>query len=193
MRKIKELFILLRENHKKIIIVLSMLVVIVTVVVISKKYILKNEQKEIYEVAIMVRSQHLSDPKEDARSSLKIGDVLLAKKDSHKWSQTEKVSYLILAMNLTEEQFRKLTIPVEKKLTKDEVKKEMEQFKQGKTDTSQEELVRFKKELVQRRKTVVMRKYRVKMEEFEDFKANDLINGQPFDGEIFDWRIVEEK
>ncbi len=194
MQKIKDFFLSIKEKPKKVIIFLLLLVVIITVVFVSKKYIFKNEPKEIYEVAIMVRSQKASDPKEDARSSLKKGDVLLAKKDGGKWSRTEKVSYLILKMNLTAKQFQKITEPVEKGLTKDEIKKEMEQFKKGREDILEEELEKYKEELKQRREIVIMRKYRINMEKyFPDFKANDLIKGQPFDGEVFDWKIVEKK
>lgn len=184
----------IKRNPKKVVIFLLILALIVVAGWLVKKYVFKNKPKEVYDVAVMVREQKSSDPKEDARSSLKIGDVLLAKKSGHQWSRTEKISYLILKMDLTPEQFQKLTEPVTKKLTKDEKAKEMEQFKQGRENIPEEEIKRFKEELAQRRETVVMRKYRIKMEKyFPDFKPNDLIKGQPFDGEVFDWKIVEKK
>jgi hypothetical protein len=170
------------------------LAIILLIVGINKKYIFKKEPKQLYEVAIMVRNQTNSNEEEDKRTSLKIGDVLLVQKVGHKWSRTERVSYLLLKMNLTKSQIEKLTKPIEKKLSKREINKELEEFKQNKADIPQEELKRFTDELKKRRKTILMRQYRINMEKyFSDFKANDLIQGQPFKDQIFDWKVVEKK
>ena len=76
----------------------------------------------------------------------------------------------------------------------DEIEEETEQFMEGRVDASEEEINSFKDELEQRRDTVVMRKYRIDMQKyFENFKPNDLISGQPFNGEVFDWGIMEKK
>ncbi len=66
---------------------------------------------EVYSVAIMARSQFNRDPVEDARSSLKYGDVLTIQPANHSWSDLEKISYLIIKMNLTKSQVIKLTAP----------------------------------------------------------------------------------
>jgi len=200
MQKVKEFsptghdILSVKENRKKIIIFLLVLAIGITTIVIGKKYVFKSESKEIYEVVIMVRDQRSSDPKEDARSSLKSGDVLLVKKDSQKWSQTERVSYLILRMNLNDDEVVKLTESVNKELSEKEVEKEIEQFTANRGDISKEEADRYKEELEQRKEVILLRKYRIEMEKsFPDFKANDLIKGQPFQGEVYDWDIVEKK
>ena len=62
--------------------------------------------KDIYQVAVMVRSQNNPDPIEDIKTSLKYGDVVVVKAEDNKWSKAEKVSYLILEMKLTERQMK---------------------------------------------------------------------------------------
>ncbi len=156
------------------------------------KFLYNKAPKQIYEVAVMVRSQKSSNPEEDKKTSLKAGDVMMVKEVGRKWSRTESVSYLILKMNLTEEEARKIVSPVEKKLSKDEIKKELDQFIKEQ-DISKEEKKNFEEELERRRETVVMRKYRIDMEEFEGFKPIDLIKGQPYQEEVYDWGIVEKK
>ncbi len=150
----------------------------------------------VYEVLVQARDQSGNgSPEEVARTTLQKGDVLLVKKgEKHSWSKTEKVSYLILKMKLTEDEAQKLVMPVERKLTRVEKKKEMEQFENGREDAPKEEMERFKDELDQRRVTTLMRKYRVNMEKyFSDFEPNALAQGQPYQEKIYDWDIVEKK
>ncbi len=176
---------------------LKFIIPILTVVLLGGFFLYKKSNeapKQIYDVVVRVRNQKSADPVEDKRSSMKKGDVLLVKSEGHKWSNTEKISYLILKMNLTQEQSEKLTQSVEKELSKDEIEKEMNQFKEGRDALEQEEIDRYKEELEQRRETVVLRKYRINMSKyFLEFEANDLIKGQPFQDEIYDWGIVEKK
>lgn len=144
---------------------------------------------------MQVRDQNANgDEKENAKTSLKKGDVLLAQEEGHNWSTTEKVSYLILKINLTEKQREKLVDSVYKKLTRKEIKKELENFKNGRDDIPDEEIDRYKEELKNRKDVVVLRKYRINMEKyFPDFVANDLVVGQPYEDKVFDWSIVQKK
>ena len=68
-----------------------------------------------YEALVAVTDQKNSDPVEDAKSSLKAGDVLVILPEGHSWSDTEKISYLILKINLTEDQAQKLLQPEQRK------------------------------------------------------------------------------
>ncbi len=167
---------------KKVVII----TVICAVIIIGGYFLVvkvfKGAPKQIYEVAVMVRSQHNKDKDEDRRTSLKAGDILVTQKEGHKWSKTEKVSYLILKMNLTEEQATKLTRPEE-----EEIKLK---------DLSEEEQKRIKEEGREdepRTKTIRAREYRIDMSEFEGFKAVDLLKGQPYSDEVYGWGIVERK
>ncbi len=190
MQKIKAWFLTLKSNPKKVVIFFLILIVVLGVLWLAKKYLFKTAPKSLYDVAVVVRDQRSSD----GGQSLKVGDVLLTKEDGHKWSKTERISYLILKMNLTKEQSEKLSKAKDRKLTKDEKVKEIEQFKANRDDMPEEELKMFEEELEQRRETILMREYRINMEKkFPDFRANDLINGHPFDGEIFDWGIVKKR
>ncbi len=147
----------------------------------------------VYEVLVQVRDKKSSnDPVEDAKTSFKKGDVLLTKKGESSWSATEKVSYLILKMELTEDQNQKLTMSVEKEMDKKEIKKELEQFKENREGFLEEEIEKIEEELKQRKEIVAIRKYRINMEEFfSDFVPTDLIQGQPYQKEVYDWSMVE--
>jgi hypothetical protein len=164
---------------KKIIIVFLVLLIVIGAYWVSKK-IFKNEPKQIYQAAIMVRDQENSDPAEDRRTSLKSGDVLMVADENHKWSNTEKISYLILKMNLTESQKNKLTQPEEREKEKNELTEEEKKIME------ENENFETSKELIR------IRQYRIKIEDF-DFEPLDLLKGQPFLEEIYDWKIVEKK
>lgn len=180
-------------KNTKFVIIFGVLLLIILAAATYRLNRIRLEPKKIYNVVVMVRSQNNSDHEEDKRTSLKTGDVLMVKEDGHKWSSTENVSYLILKMNLTEEQAQKIIEPVEVKLSKDEINKEMEQFKQDRQDIPEEELNAHEEELEQRKEVVLLRKYKIDMSEFKDFQPNDLLNGQPYQNEIYDWSIVEKK
>jgi len=172
-------------NKKKAAIVLGALVVLIVGGYLGYKY-LKPQPKKVYEALIAVRSQANADPVEDAKNSLKAGDVLLLLPEGHRWSDTEKVSYLILKMNLTEKQAQTLVSPEEKKAVipkpkTDEEKKIAEERKKAEGDRQQMETVRA-------------RRYRVKLEELDkNFDPNILLEKQPYLDKIYDWKIVEKK
>lgn len=178
-------------NKKKTVLIAA----IVLLVVVGAIYWINSKKapKQIYEVAVMVRSQSNSDPEEDKKTSLKKGDVLVTQKEGHNWSKTESVSYLILKMNLTEEQAQMLTQAKTKEIEfKDLSEEEQKRIEEEKKRAKDED-----REYVEepRQKTLIAREYRVKLDDkkFEGFKAIDLLKDQPYSEEVFDWGIVEKK
>jgi hypothetical protein len=173
------------SDKKKAAIILGALVVLVVGVSFGWKY-LKPQPKKVYEALIAVRSQSNADPVEDAKNSLKAGDVILVLPEGHRWSDTEKFSYLLLKMNLTEKEAQTLVSPEEKKAVipkpkTDEEKKQQAERKKAEGDRQQMETVRA-------------RRYRIKLEELDkNFDPNVLLNGQPYLDKIYDWKIVEKK
>lgn len=162
--------------------------------------IFKPVERQMYDVAVMVRSQSNSDPVEDRKNSLKAGDVLNIKEADHDWSKVEEVSYLILKMNLSEEEKEKLMMHDEREIEFDELSEEeqqrIEEDRQRAEEAGEEYYEEPRTEILRMRKYGIdFEKLRKKYEEFEDFKAVDLLNvGQPFaEDKVFDWSIVEKK
>ncbi len=148
--------------------------------------------KKVYEVAVMVRSQHNSDPAEDARTSLKKGDVVVVQPVGHKWSRTERISYLILKMNLTEKQKQKLTQPQEKEIKFKDLPKEEQKRIEEEKKRAKAEGRKYQPE--PRRQTLRARAYRINLEKyFPKLKPNDLLKGQPYLDKVYDWKIVQKK
>ena len=181
------------KKQFKTIIILAICFLIIIGGYFSFRKIFKPDPKQIYEVAVMVRDQYNSNPEEDKKTSLKIGDVLVVQKVGHNWSNTEKVSYLILKMNLTEKQKAKLTQAKEKEikfknLTKEEQARIKEEKKRAK-DSGEEYHEEQKTEIL------IAREYYIDLskEEFKGFSANNLLSGQPYIDDVFDWDIVERK
>ena len=176
-------------SKKNIFIAIAVILIVIGGFFVVKK-VFKQPLGQIYEVAVMARSQNNPDPAEDRKSSLKAGDVLIVQKHGHNWSTTESVSYLILKMNLTEEQTAKLTMSKEKEIKfrdlPEEEKKRIEDEKNRAKETDEKYFEESRMEIL------IAREHHIDMREFEDFEANDLLNGQPFD-EVFDWGIVERK
>ena len=185
----------LNTKFNKIIIIFLVLLIIAGISLFYfKDKIFKPAPKKIYEVAVMMRSQSNKDPIEDARTSLKKGDVLVTQKEGHNWSKTEKVSYLILKMDLTEEQAQKLTQSKTKEIKENDLSQE-------ERDRISEEKKRAKEDKREympepREETLIAREYHIDFEEDEalmNLEANDLIKGQPLMDRVFDWGIVERK
>lgn len=175
----------IKENKNVLLIIFACLVVVASVVTWK---ILHKMPEKIYEVAVVVRDQHNSDPEEDRRNSMKAGDVLVIKPEGQKWSQTERVSYLILKMSLTEEEKQNLTKPETQEIEKEEITAEE---LAGLSQEEQEQLRMSREE--PEFKNIRQRMYRVKIEKFKDFKPLDLLKGQPYLDDIFDWKFVEKK
>ena len=151
--------------------------------------IFKPVPKQIYEVAVYAHNQSGSDPS----SSMRMGDALVVMKEGHSWSHTESVSYLILKMNLSEEQAQKLSMADEKEIP-------FKQWSDEEKQRTEEEEARAKEDDREyfeepKRETLRPRLYRIDLEDkvFEGFTRVQLMQGQPFDDQIFDWGIVEKK
>lgn len=155
--------------------------------------VIKPAPKQIYEVAIWVRSQSNPDPVEDRKNSNKAGDVLVVQPEGHNWSQNEKISYLILKMELTEAQKQKLTAPEEREIKFDELSSEEQERIEEEKKRAKEEDREYVEE--PRREVLRARAYHIPLnqKEFANFKAIDLMQGQPFQDKIYDWGIVEKK
>ncbi len=170
---------------------LTVILVIAAGVFVKIKYF-KPAPKKVYEVAVMVRSQHASDPAEDARTSLKKGDVVVVQPEGHSWSRTEKISYLILKMKLSEEEKAKLTQPEEreikfKELPAEEQKRIEEEKKRAKAEGRE-----YTPE--PRRETLRARAYRINLEKyFPNLKPINLLKGQPYLDKVYGWEIVKKK
>jgi nitrate/TMAO reductase-like tetraheme cytochrome c subunit len=178
---------------KKNLIIIGVVFLVIVIGGLLKKYVFKSAPKAIYEVAIMVRDQRNSDPSEDLKNSLKKGDVLVVQKDGHTWSKNESISYLILKMELNEEQKQKLTSSEEKEIKfKDLSQEEQDRINEEKKRAEEEGREYFEEP---RRETLRARAYHIPLnqKEFEGFEALDLMNGQPFQDEVYGWSIVEKK
>ena len=68
-----------------------------------------ENQPQVYEALVNIVDQKVTDSVEDARSSLKKGDVIVYFLAGHPWSETEKNSYLILKIRLRPSEAVKLT------------------------------------------------------------------------------------
>jgi hypothetical protein len=144
-------------------------------------YFTHRPEKKVYQVLIMVRDQQTSDPVEDARGSLKAGDVIVVYEQNREFSYTERISYLILNMKLTADQAQKLTEPKVEKLSRSELTKE------------QRDRISKNNEPWPTR-TIRARAYRIKLQKFKNFDPIDLLNGQPYEKNIYDWwGMVERK
>ncbi|KKP70677.1 MAG: hypothetical protein UR69_C0003G0015 [Candidatus Moranbacteria bacterium GW2011_GWE2_35_2-] len=188
--------------NKKVIIIIAVAVLILGALGIWKFWGGKGDSseentKQVYQAMVAVRDQKNSDPVEDARNSLKAGDVILVKSgENNPWSDTEKASNLILKMELNEEQAQKLVESVTEKLGKDEKKSQLAEYEKSIKENSgqldEEEMKRYEEELDGQENVVVLRKYRIDFDEI-DFVPEKWSGTQLFDGKIFNWSIVEKK
>ncbi|HEB62301.1 MAG TPA: hypothetical protein ENI82_04030 [Bacteroidetes bacterium] len=128
-----------------------------------------KQEKKVYEVLVAVRNQYNPDPEEDKRTSMKKGYVLGVYDDGHKWSETEKKSYLILKMKLTKTEKEKLTQSITEETSR-------------KDDSAEKD-----------EKIIALRKYKINLNKIGFSGPKILIKKQPFlPDKIFDWSIVEE-
>ena len=124
-------------------------------------------KKEVYEVAVQVRDQTNPDPEEDLRTSLKRGDAAVVFPEGHKWSDTERMSYLILKMEMS------------KKESKELVQSETELIEGPPGEKAEENIVR-------------LRTHTINLEHI-GFNQDNVKDGQPFEDEIFEWNVVTKK
>ncbi len=145
----------------------------------------KSEYK-IYDAAIQLRDRSNSDPEEDARSSAKKGDVILVRETGREWSDTEKVSYLIIKIKLNEEQAQKIVQSKTKKLSKDEATKKGILNEEMSKEMQKEELEQLLKE------DVLFREYRIDVDKLE-LDLEKIQKEGIIPDEEFTWRNVEKK
>ncbi len=136
-----------------------------------------ENQPQIYETLTQIKDEKNPDLKEDAKSSMKAGDVLVIFPEGHLWSETEKISHLILKLKLKQEDADKLIMPETKKVKK--TKEELEAMGNDGGEEYNEEIIRA-------------RKYRLKIEKL-DFDPNAVWKAQPFPDKIFGEEMIEEK
>lgn len=136
----------------------------------------EKQELAVYEALVNVVDQKASDPVEDARSSLKKGDVIAVFPEGHPWSDTEKYSYLIVKLKLTPDDMQKLTQAKTK-----EVKREKQKGENG------EEI-----DMGPEQETILARQYYLDLPDY-DVKKFWSSQSQPFADKIFDSSIVDKK
>lgn len=147
------------------------------------RFILKGKwgggETKVYQVLVSVYDDKNSDPIEDKKSSMKKGYVIGVYDENHDWSETEKVSYLILKMSLNEKEVEKIIQPIQKKI---DIKTLTEE---------QQQMMKEEKNAEVQKETVSAREYKIDLEKIGFSDPNALLQGQPFEGKIFDFKIVE--
>ena len=133
-----------------------------------------SKERKVYEALVAVRDQKESDPEEDRKNSMKKGYVIGVYNEGQKWSDTEKTSYLILKINLTEEERDILVRPVEREA---EIVVPMERGTGGKE---------MQKEIIS------LREFRIDLEKIGFDDPDILLKEQPFRDKIFGWEIVKK-
>jgi len=197
MPQIRKLFwgILRNSNPKKTIILLSALVLLIAGIVFGvlawKKYKADHNpanQPQVYEALVNIVDQKSSNPVEDARSSLKKGDVIAYFPAGHPWSETEKISYLIIKIKLRPDEAAKLTQPQ----TKD-VKPDTKNLPKDKNAPKDMGPPSDAKALAGKQtETVLARQYRLNLPSFDLQKFWES-HQQPFPDKVFDSGIIQKK
>ena len=132
------------------------------------------------QVLVSVHDFSMPDPVEDKKTSIKMGYVVGVYPEDHEWSDTEKISFLILKMKLNDTQASELTQPVEKNIDPKTLPQEQQdQMKQDKNSPAQKE-------------TVAARMYKINLGKIGFTDAASLAKGQPFLDNVFDWGVVEK-
>jgi len=139
-----------------------------------------NGPIKTYQVLVSIRDNTMPDPIEDKKTGIKKGYALGLYPEDHEWSDTEKISFLILKMKLNETQASEIMAPVEKDIDPKTLPKEQqEQLKQDKNAPPQKE-------------TIAARMYKINLDKIGFSDPNSLLKGQPFQDKVFGWEIVEK-
>lgn len=148
------------------------------------KKIFDGGETKNYQVLVKTYDDKLSDSEEDRRSSMKKGYVVGVYEENHQWSDSEKVSYLILKMKLNEKEVQKITEQVKEEIDIKTLPEEQQKMmkEQKKEERNPDDLTRV----------VLARKYKIDLEKIGFSDMNVLLQGQPFEGQVFDWGIVEK-
>jgi hypothetical protein len=154
---------------------------------ITLKIIHNNQQKnaQVYEALVMPVDQKNPNAVEDAKSSLKYGDVIAIFPEGHSWSDTEKNSYLIVKIKLTKDEAAELTQSKTQK-SKNQSQTPVLNNDNDKTKTPKQPQ---QPEVME---TVLARQYRLKIPNFDTQKFWGG-GGQPFGDKVFDDSIIQKK
>ena len=178
MKKVKKAIV----RYWRLILFVLVIVGVVYVIFWSVKKFVVDEwsggEVRTYQVLAAVYDEKNSDPIEDKKSSMKKGYVIGVYEENHEWSETEKVSYLILKMSLNEKEVDKITQPIQKKI---DIKTLTEE---------QQQMMKEEKNAEVQKETVSARQYKIDLEKIGFSDPNALLQGQPFEGKIFDFKIV---
>jgi hypothetical protein len=179
--------ILRNLKSKKTLILLSAIVLVIAGTVFGilawKKYKADHNpanQPQVYEALVNIVDQKTSDPVEDARSSLKKGDVIAYFPAGHPWSETEKISYLIVKIKLRPDEAVKLTEAKTQPLKNPQLPKNP----QGQNGAP--------KNIGPQTETVLARQYRMNLPSF-DLQKFWSDHNQPFADKVFDAGIIQKK
>ncbi|HPN55090.1 MAG TPA: hypothetical protein PLB52_04165 [Candidatus Moranbacteria bacterium] len=166
-------------NNKKAYLFLAIIIAIAGLIFAVFK-IRENQKPEnqiaIYEALVNIVDEKTTDPVEDARSSLKKGDVIAIFPEGHGWSDTEKNSYLIVKLKIKEKEMKDLTMAKTQKV----------EAKKSELGQENEKMERMEE------KTILARQYKLNLPEF-DTKKFWSSHEQPFKDQIFGNEIIEEK
>ncbi len=133
-----------------------------------------------YQVLVSIRDNTMPDPIEDKKSSIKKGYVVGLYDENHEWSDTEKVSFLILKMKLNDTEASELTQPVQKDIDLKTLPKDQQQaIKEEKNPQAQKE-------------TIAARAWKINLDKIGFSDPNSLLTGQPYLDKVFGWEIVEK-
>jgi len=172
----------MKISYKKVTILFLTLVLIISGAVWIFIKIYKGnfgEELNTYKILVTVRDQKNADPEEDKRNSMKKGFVIGVYDKEHIWSQTERVSYLILKIELTDKQKEKIIKPIEKKTKQKKLSEEEKKMVEISGEDSKKEIIEI-------------RKYKINLDEIGFDNPNILLERQPFENKVFNWRIVEK-
>jgi hypothetical protein len=140
-----------------------------------------ENQPQVYEALVAITDQKAGDPVEDARASLKKGDVIAYFPAGHPWSETERISYLIVKIKLKSDEAKNLTQAQTKEVKRD--------IKAGDGSNGP-----APKDMGPQMETVRARAYRIKMEKLNfDVQKFWENHEQPYPDKIFDSGMIEKK
>jgi hypothetical protein len=173
-------------NKKRFfLIILTAMAAIAAAVWIITAFISPENKVQVYEALVSVIDEKSSDPVEDAKSSMKRGDVLVIFPEGHSWSETEKTSYLILKIRLKKSEADELVQP--------EIKSVSKRVAEGGAGKSGG-LFSAKNKTVMQKEIIRPRKYRLKIEELNfDLQKMQTGGGQPFPDKIFDDSLIGKR
>lgn len=142
-----------------------------------RDYVRANEH--IYEALVQPFNQNPYGDKIVDPSALETGDVIVIFPEGHVWSDSEKTSYLILKLKLSEKEANRLIEPVTK-----EVKRPKAEKAEDKTAEDMGTMT----------ETVRARKYRLQIETL-GFDVNNFWQNpvQPYPNQIFGDELIQKK